>query len=1463
MKLTLPQKDIYYEQLLFAASPIYNIGAKIRIEGLVDRKKIDLAYQSLIKQHDSFRIILRLNKFQSVSFEILDDFNESIKFVDFSDEDDGEVKALEFMQNRFKKPFKLYNEKLHCFILIKVEDNIHYLFSVYHHIITDGWGTSLMFQRLVQNYNEILNNSSVITNYPYSYKDYVVNDKAYRDSQFFERDKFYWKEKFSDLPEQLFDKIDSNVELIQSSRKELIIKNEDYGELIQIARRMNASTFHLLLASFFSYFALKYNNNDFAIGLPVLNRPNSKFKKTVGLFMGVTPFRKSVDINEKFENLVKSIKSEIKKDYRYQRYPLGELINDLNLYSTKDQLFNVTLSYEKQNYSPNFEGTKTKVIPLTHETERVGLAIYVREFDEKEDIKIDFDYNLNYFNERTIEPLVNHYKNFLNDIINNSESLIKDLNYLDNAEKNLYLERFNSTNINFDLNLTITNLFENQANIFPHKTAVRDEYRKYTYSQLQALSTIVANNLSQLGNREKTPIVIIANRSVQLITVILGVLKSGRSFIPVDPELPAKRIDYIIKDSGADIVFTDESRHFKLAGRIIGFTEILEVGNKSFSFTDLSNSNESAYIIYTSGSTGKPKGVEVKHKSLTNFLYSMQMEPGFNSNDVLFAVTTISFDISLLELFLPLISGGEIYIAGRSVLKEPSYVIKEIEKVEPTIIQATPSFFQMLYNFGWKGEKNLKVLCGGEAISEALAKSLISSVKEIWNMYGPTETTIWSSIKKLSTPRQVSNIGKPIRNTQIYILNDYGKLAPVGINGNIYIGGEGLSVGYYGNPELTNKKYSYHSSIRNRLLFDTGDIGRWNEEGDIILVGRKDNMIKLRGYRIELGEIEVSINNILEVNNSIVVLKKSKNPLLVAYIDSSSNFKEQELKKELENILPKYMVPSVIVSIDKLPKTPNNKVDRKLLSEMPLDNRIENVKEEKLTSTELRLIKIWNEIFQVQDKIKSSDENFFELGGHSLLAAKLIYRIEEEFAVSLKLEEVFQNFTIKTLSRVIDYKEKNHALISNVETKEYYQLTPSQRNIWYACQLDSGNKSYNLFSMFKVSGHLDLIRLEEAILELMNNYEILRTNFITIDGDPVQKIHHNLDSFRIESKVFEKRIAFETYLKNFSENLFNLESDILLKTVMVTYDNEKYLLFVTHHIIMDGISIENFIEKLSKVYSDSETISFSEIQFKNYSQTLNKEITETLVKNKNFWENYLEDTYKIGMHPKKEEIDQLLSGRKISFKIKELEKKALQKFSKQNRVTLFSVLYGIIALEFHREFERNNFCLGTILNDQQFTKGLEIGMYAKTLPIRVNISKNISFLDFVKFIHRDFLDVREHSNLPESFLLKNLIDTLVVYQVHGNYENLRLGEAFLSKMNNSKIISRFPLVITFFEQANSIIFEIDFNINYVSQGMANQIGQNIISISKQIIKKPNILVNELTNKFNFQGEKGVDIDFNF
>ena len=1475
MKLSLPQQDIFYEQLLYPEDPIYNIGGWARVNGPFDVSIFEQAYYHLVRQHDSFRTIFCRVQGEVVA-KILTDYQPDFEFVDFSDSESPNQDALCYMQKEFIKPFDvLSGNLLHKYKAVKVSEHIHYYYCVFHHIIIDGWGSSLAYQRVIQNYNELLEFGEVRTTYPFSYQDFLEDDLNYIGSIDYKKDRDYWLAKFNQLPEPLFARINEIENINKSKREVLIVKRSLYNKLCETAKSCKVSTFHLILGALFVYFSRTYNNKDFAIGLPVLNRGKRKFKQTIGLFMGVSLLRLQMDLNGSFKSLVNNIKQQLRQDYRHQRFPLGKLIQELKIFKEKEKLFNLTLSYEKQDYTNKFTNTELDPVPATHESERVALGVYIREFDEQSDVKIDFDYNINYFKAPTIQRIIAHIEVLLKNIIQNHDEKLFVLDYLTSQEKNDLIYNFNKTHLAIYQNSTVLDLFYQNVKEFPNKIAALDNKKSFSYFQLNELSDRIAQNLSKIVEPDQiAPIACLLDRSVDLLAVQLGVMKLGRPFIPLDPVFPRDRIEYILDHSKAGLLI-DNVGMFSNKGKktkAVNLENIYKRDQTSFPIPKtIVNSEDTAYIIYTSGSTGNPKGVEVGHRSLLNFLKSMAIKPGFHQEDFLFSVTTPAFDISLLEFYVPLIAGGTVYIANQDLLSDPAFIIDQINAVNPSILQATPSFYQMLFNAGWKGKRDLKVLCGGDSLSEVLAKKILESCHQLWNMYGPTETTIWSSTKKIENPNEASNIGKPIANTALYILDEFHNPLPVDIPGEIFIGGKGLAKGYFHNKPLTQNKFILNP-FEEGLMYQTGDIGKWNKSGEIIFLGRNDNQVKIRGFRIELGEIEARLNEMDNINQAVVVVNKKdpQNHFLVGYIiTENENFEQNRVKSTLRNYLPEYMIPQTLVPLEEMPLTPNKKINRKELSQRSLIQLNDsNDLNHPTKYLDKKLEKLWQIILKNKGPI-GLNESFFEIGGHSLNAVKLVTLVKKTLQYNISLKSIFDYPTIEQLANFLQEREiEMLPEISPAAIAEFYPLSSEQYNIWLAAQHPGLSIAYNMPIAYSLNKAPSLEKIESAIQEIIEKHEVLRTNFLVIEGSPCQKV---VDFDSVHFKITTAQISSGDLMEaisTFINNPFDIENELLLKVKLFQLDSGKFILvFNTHHIIMDGWSSEIFINEFISNYNGTIKEKTSILQYRDYAVWNNSNLNTIRARNTGFWKSYL-DNYSVekSFNWLFDHHDRKSYKKEYDFVISEHIFSQLKAVVQEIHSSTHSSMVALITLLIHKLSGREDICIGT-LNAGRTKPELNatIGMFVKTLPVRAKVNANSTFKVLLEAIHEDILLIDDYQYFPLELSEEPLFDVLV------NYQNPDFSASSIQQLEDLNLAPypintdycRFPLVFNCIEEKDGITFHLEYDGGKFDDETIYLITLKLTQLFNKAVDILTTPIHAIDLSLEFEQKDLIDIDLNF
>jgi amino acid adenylation domain-containing protein len=1015
--LTSPQREIWYDQVLHERVPLYNIGGYVKIPGAINPDWFEQAVNLLLKKHDTLRTMLtEVTDEDGIPMQTYaEELTVTVPLRDFSAEEQPHEAAMAWMQQRFIEPFELTGQPLFRYYLVKTSDECYYWLMQYHHLIIDGYGVALLNRSLAEIYTQLANQQIPNLDSP-SYVNFIENDRAYVESAVFEKQRQYWLNLYPAPPEPLLNpryRSHYTDKLIGSGVEVLYLPREFYNRLKRKAKQHNATLFHLLLGALYVYFTrTAAGREDFAIGLPVLNRANAQFKKTAGLFTGVSPtlFRFGKDLS--FAELLPQINKTLKANYRHQRFPVSEINRAVGLGKERSQLFEINLSYENHDNTMCFAGTDGQLIPLLHNHEQTPLIIFVRDFHTQHEVEFDFVFNFAYFKTQDIKALQARFVTILEAVLKDSVSPIQTLPIMTEQEAH-QLQAWNDTATDYPLEKTIVDLFEQQVSKTPSNIAVVFEEQQLTYQQLNDKANQLAHYLVALKPKAELPdnplIAIAVERSLDMVIGLLGILKAGGAYVPIEPSYPLDRINYMLEDSAAPVLLTQTHLKARLPALehecvVVCLDEAEFVSQPTTNFLAIGRSTtDLAYVIYTSGSTGKPKGVMIEHHSLSNLLQDMQQRTGITTSDKLLAVSTLSFDIAALELYLPLISGSLLRLASRLTANE-GLALQQRLKPDMSFMQATPATWQLLKHSGWQANTKLNILCGGEALSFELANYLLANNNRLWNVYGPTETTIWSSAYLIQTVLDASpSIGQPIANTRIYILSDQLQPQPPGIPGELCIAGAGLARGYLNRPKLTKEKFIEVEVFgKTERIYKTGDLARWLPDGNLEYLGRIDSQVKLRGFRIELGEIEAVLNGHEAVKEAVVILSETDdNKRLVAYLttDSAANDVVVAVKDWLKARLPDYMIPSHFTVLEKLPLTPNGKIDRKALPAPSIETTTGT---KPVTPTEALLASLWADVLKRETVHR--DDNFIELGGHSLLATQLLRVFETRLTSNCRCE---------------------------------------------------------------------------------------------------------------------------------------------------------------------------------------------------------------------------------------------------------------------------------------------------------------------------------------------------------------------------------------------------------------------------------------------------------------------------
>lgn len=925
---------------------------------------------------------------------------------------------------------------------------------------------------------------------------------------------------------------------------------------------------------------------------------------------------------------------------------------------------------------------------------------------------------------------------------------------------------------------TIHELIAAQAARTPSRVAVEFEDQCLTYAELDSRSNQVAHYLRAMGVGPNVLVAICVERSPEMLVGLLGILKAGGAYVPLDPAYPAERLAYMLEDSRALVLITEGDLVTRLPkhGAKIVYLDTDWAAISAGPEERLDNATtgaDLAYVIYTSGSTGRPKGVEIPHSAVVNMLCSIRNEPGLTADDRLLAVTTISFDISVSDLFLPLSVGARIILVSRRIASDGMQLARKLAECGATIMEATPTTWYLLLEAGWSGNSSFRIITGGETLTRELAERLLPCCGELWNLYGPTETTVWATVQRVQTGQGAVPIGWPLANTEVYVLDEQGRKLGVDSPGEIHIGGAGLARGYLDRPELTAEKFIPHpfDSRSGARLYRTGDLGRFRADGALEHLGRIDHQVKVRGFRIELGEIEAVLERQPSVRQAIVVAREDVpgDKRLVAYIAVAMGQTphSRTLREKLRATLPEYMIPAVFVFIDKFPMTPNGKVDRNALP-MPGSRRpqLPNDYIAPRTSNEERLAAICAEVFRV-DRVGLQD-NFFDLGADSIKLAQVVARICEAFHIELPLHTLFESPTVGELMPAIEcaHSQDRGAIqepIRAISRTRRLPLSFSQERIWFIHQLHPENLAYNFQCTIRFQGPLDVKALERSLSEIVRRHEIFRTTFPVVDDEPAQLIHEaeELSLPVIDLSALaenERNAAAREWCDTEFQKRYDISRLPLVRWTLLKYGpDEHVLVHMEHHLVHDGWSFNVFLRELVEIYSafaDGRPSPLPEltIQFADFAawqrQRMQGEVAESQLA---YWKQRLDGMPGLlelpADHPRPK--SQSFRGAAPRVEIPLELCAALRALSRRQNCTLFMTTFaGFVAL-LHHYTKRSDVAVGTFFANRRSRESESlIGMILNNVVIRTSLATDPTFVELLDQVRTLILEAANYQDVP-------------------------------------------------------------------------------------------------------------------
>ncbi|RPK07111.1 Malonyl CoA-acyl carrier protein transacylase [Bacillus subtilis] len=1437
------QKRMYIINQLDEAGTNYNMPFTLEIEGELDKYRLKSALSSLINRHESLR-----TSFHMVDGELMQQVHLEVPWnlIEISSTEEEAKKVID----SFITPFELDCAPLFRAVLIDVNSHKSIFLMDIHHIISDGVSGNVILNDLMAFYQ-----GRTLPKLRIQYKDYVAWTKGPSQIANLKKQEAYWLEQFSSdhsVLELPLDTPRSSIKKVEGNTLDFYIESEMLEKLKSLSASQGSTLYMTLLAGYNVLLSKYSGQDDIIVGTPIAGRNHHDLDSIVGVFINTLAIRNYPKEEKNFLEFLEEVKECLFDAYENADYAFESLIEKLDLKHdlSRHPLFDTMFTLQNlEDTELDVPGIDIKPYDVDWSTSKFDISWELEE--DKGGIHVSIEYSNHLFRQETIERMFNHYKHILHQIVEKPNQKIVELQLVTEAEKQQLTAGYNET-FSAYTKKTIHQMFEGIVEQFPNEMAVVYGDDKLTYQQLNERANQLARLLRKKGLCREQVVGIVFDRGIDTLVAIIAVLKAGGAYLPIDAEYPKERIEYMIQDSSAQVLIVQDQ------GLIpANYTGVSVVMDQSQCYQgDVSNLqnineyNDLAYIIYTSGSTGKPKGVMIEHQGVCNLCLNADIL-GYEIGSRALQFASISFDASVFEIFFTLLSGATLYMAQKELLLSKADFIPWLKKNEIEIIPFIPP--SVLKLFTYEALPSLRtILTAGESCSFDLIQRWGHN-RTFINAYGPTEATVCATLAICDPSDETVSIGRPVWNKKIYILNENLQVQPIGVPGELCIGGDGLARGYVNLPELTERQFVDNPFIPGEKIYRTGDLVRWLPNGNIEFLERIDDQVKIRGHRIELGEVNKALLQHPVINEAVVAVKTDKNDeaYLCAYIVADKDWKVAEIRKYLGLVLPQYMMPSVFMDIKKIPLTSNGKLDKKALPE-PLDMLGDISKYSPPTNRMERILtEIWSEVLGIE-KV-GIDDNFFELGGHSLKAMMVVSRIQKSMGVAVSLRELFGASTIKDLSKILNKTERKSYNLKPIEKREYYPISSAQRRMYIVHHLEGQNSStnYNIPLVFEVSGSIDIKRLQRAVNVLLNRHEALRTSFHLSDEEIVQKISNDVTAeiVVIESNHEDKEDIIDSFIQP-----FELSIAPLFRVSVARLDTNKALLMIDmHHIISDGVSTDIFMQELIKIYRE-ESLPELHIQYKDYAvwqQSL--EYKNQLEKQKSYWLSNLSGNLPILEMPLdyKRPLMQQFEGETYEFEIDRNIHQKLKVLSLKHDTTLFMTMLACYNILLSKYSGQEDIIVGSPIAGRPHPD-LEsiIGVFINTLAFRNFPQSTVTTSEFITSVKNQVLDAYENADYPFEELVDKLdlrrdlsrhplFDTMFILQ-NMDMGEVEIPDAEIEYYNWEWKNAKYDMSWVAYEEEDSIQISIEYSTSLFTRETIERMSKQFIYIIEQVVEKSDL-----------------------
>lgn len=1481
--LSFAQRRLWFLEQLGAVEAVYNLPVNVRLSGRLDIAAVKQTLAEIVRRHEILR----------TTFDVIDgeptqviapEGKIDLSILDFSTHspDERADQTSHLTREEARRPFDLSKGPLLRATLIRLSEQEHVVLLTMHHIISDGWSMTVLMREIVTLYEAFsTSKASTLAELPVQYADYAIWQRSESRAAVLEEQLSYWKQRLAGSPilELPLDYTRPRVQTFNGATQSKELSKTLSDALTALSQSEDVTLFMTMLTCFKMLLARYTRQQEIVVGTPVAGRNFLELENLIGFFINMLALRTDVSGDPSFRELLRRVKETAVEAFEHQDVPFERVVEEVQVERNLDRTPLFQVVFQLQNAAR--EQMKLPGLSLSSsEPANLGVAKFELTWGIVETpsaLFLTIDYNTDLFQAATIDRMASHFVKLLESIVADPDQRLSALPILSTNERQRLLVDWNDTAITFPTDQYVHNLFETEAERSPNALAAVCGDEQLTYAELNLKANQLAHYLYSLGIGPESLVGVLLGRSVPMVVAFLGVLKTGGAYLPLDPAYPRERLAFMLSDSEVTVLLTQQelandlgetNAHVICLDRDWETISHQESGNPAVEVTP----ENLAYVIYTSGSTGQPKGVQVPHRGLLNLVHWHHKFYQVNALDRATQLAGVGFDASVWEIWPYLTAGACLYIIDDETRNTPERLQQWLIRNAITISFLPTPLAESVLSLEWPKEAMLRaILTGGDKLHVSAPDV---APFELFNNYGPTENTVVATAGSVSFRMPTSrlpNIGRPIANVEVYLLDEQLQPVPVGVGGELYIGGESLARGYLKRAELTAERFLPHpfATQRGARLYRTGDLARYLEDGQIDFLGRLDQQVKVRGYRIELGEIEAVLSMHEKVREAVVAVRtEGSEKRLVAYVAAAGGQGVQidELRRYLRERVPDYMIPSNFIVLETLPLTANGKIDKaSLVTLQPTAFSAGDTSRATGTPVEEILAGIWGEVLNLTDV--RMDDNFFEVGGHSLLATQLISRVREVFQIELPLRHLFEEPTVTGFAALIEREMKlnpglQSPVIVPVPRGYGLPLSFAQQRFWILDQLEPGRAIYNILTGVRLTGRLNLDALQRTFNEVVRRHEVLRTNFAVVGGQPVQLISRSLtlelpliDVHKLPEALREEEA--QCIIEREAQYHFDLATDSLLRVSLVRLaEDEHIVLLTTHHIVLDGWSMSLLIKEIVALYqifaagkeSSLPELSIQYADFAVWQQNwLRSEALETQLA---YWQQQLAGVPRLKLPADKPRPPvQTFAGRVETFSLSSELTNGVRSLSRQSGVTVFMTMVAAFKILLQRYTGQDDIVIGSgNAYRNRFETETLLGCFFNWLVLRTDLSGNPTFRELLRRVRTVTLDAYAHQDLPFEKLLEKLQperDTSYspLFQVALTFQNfpqqtIDLGGLKLTPVASSSRVAKFDMNLAIEDSADRIHGIWEYNTDlFEAATITRMIGQ-LQTLLKNIVENP-------------------------